>query len=294
MATQDYPIWLAPWYRLGPILLPAHRILSRVRNSRPTQGFRVLLFHDIPADRMGRFERLVRYLRDHHGLLTPDECRQWLSGDGKQPVAGREPCLLTFDDGFRGQARAAHEVLDSLGVRAVFFVCPGLMDTAANEQRTAIGEHVFEGSVSGAALPKDMALMSWDEARGLADAGHTVGSHTASHRRLTEIAGDDRVGEIVDSGNVIASRLGRPVEWFAYPFGNVGSIDAGALQVIGGRYGLCCSGVAGVNTRDTHPMVILRQNVDLDLSFSYQRFVIEGGMDFVYATAAHQYRAMIE
>ena len=293
MATQGYPTWLSPWYRLGPILLPAHRILSRLRSSRPSPGFRVLLFHDIPADRLTRFKRLVRYLQDNHGLLTPDECRQWLLGEGKKPDRGREPCLLTFDDGFGSQARAARKVLDPLGIRAVFFVCPGLMATAPDGQRAAIAEHVFAGAIPAAQLPADMALMSWDDVKGLAEAGHAVGSHTGSHGRLTALGETERKREIVDSGDLLASRLGMPVEWFAYPFGNIASIDAQALAIIRRRYDMCCSGVAGLNTAATGPLAVLRQKVDLDLSFAYQRFVIEGGMDFVYKGAARQYRSMV-
>ena len=56
---------------------------------------------------------------------------------------------------------------------------------------------------------------------------------------------------------------------------------------------MCCSGVAGLNTAATDPLAVLRQNVDLDLSFAYQRFVIEGGMDFVYKGAAREYRSMV-
>ena len=135
--------------------------------------------------------------------------------------------------------------------------------------------------------------MSWNSLNALAAEGHTIGSHTGSHRRLSALDDDARVEEIVESADDLESRIHRPIRWFAFPFGDVASIDASALEMIGRRYVYCCSGVAGSNDALTDPLSIFRANIDLDLAFSYQLFVLEGGMDLRYRQRAKQYRSMI-
>ena len=242
---------------------------------------------------MGRFARLIQYMADRHTLMKPEQAEAILGGQSVSFKEGRIPYLLTFDDGFESQARAAREVLDPLGVKAVFFVCPRLMDTSGDDQRQQISAQIFDGMIPPGEFPKDLSLMSWNSLNGLAAAGHTIGSHTGRHRRLPVLDEQGRVEEIVDSADVLESRVHRPIRWFAFPFGDVGSIDASALEIIGRRYVYCCSGVAGSNDASTDPLGIFRANIDLDLAFSYQLFVLEGGMDLRYRRRAMQYRSMI-
>ena len=293
MATVKYPIWLSLFYSMGPILLPTYRVWRRMAGSTTDQGFRVLLFHDIPEDRMEGFARLVQYLASHHALMTPKQAEDVLEGQSLLFKEGQTPYLLTFDDGFESQARAAREVLEPLDVKAVFFVCPRLMDASGQEQRHQIAKQMFDGLILPDDLPKELSLMSWDSLNRLVTAGHTIGSHTGSHRRLSALGTESRVQEIVDSADLLESRINQAVRWFAFPFGDVGSIDASALEIIGRRYAYCCSGVAGPNNALTDPLGISRANIDLDLAFSYQLFVLEGGMDFRYRRRAMQYRSML-
>jgi len=64
-------------------------------------------------------------------------------------------------------------------------------------------------------------MMSWDEARMMADSGLvTMGAHTMTHRNLKKLDLDDARREIVESKRRIEQELARPVDLFAYPFGN--------------------------------------------------------------------------
>jgi peptidoglycan/xylan/chitin deacetylase (PgdA/CDA1 family) len=65
--------------------------------------------------------------------------------------------------------------------------------------------------------PKNCPMMSWDQVRGLHEAGHIVGSHTVSHPNLAYV--DDEVGwsEISESKIQLENRLGVPVDYFSYP-----------------------------------------------------------------------------
>ena len=293
MATVKYPIWLSVCYSMGPVLLPVYRTWRWISGHKERQEFRVLLFHDIPENRMGRFARLVRYLKSRNALIDRQKVEDLLKGRAVLDADDRTQYLLTFDDGFESQAHATREVLDPLGIKALFFVCPQLMNVTRDRQRQKIAAQMFEGALRSERLPEDMSLMSWDDLNELVALGHTIGSHTGTHRRLSTLPSSAVEAEIVDSADLIEAHTDKSVRWFAYPFGDIDSIDVSSLGSISRRYAYCCTGVAGPNNAQTEPLGILRQNIDLDLTFAYQLFVLEGGMDFLYRSSADKYRSMI-
>ena len=278
---------------MGPVLLPVYRTWRRISGRKEDRQFRVLLFHDIPENRMGRFARLVRYLKSHNALIDPQKVEDVLEGRTVLNVDDRTQYLLTFDDGFESQANAAHEVLGPLGIKALFFVCPQLMDVPKDKQRQKISEHIFENSLSSGGLPEELSLMSWASLNKLVTSGHTIGSHTGTHRRLSTLPASFAAKEIMGSADLIEAHTDQPVRWFAYPFGDIDSIDVSSLASISQRYTYCCTGVAGPNYAQTKRLAILRENIDLDLPFTYQKLVLEGGMDFLYRRSADKYRSMI-
>ncbi len=72
-------------------------------------------------------------------------------------------------------------------------------------------------------------LMSFDQARELAQAGHEIGSHTLTHPILTTLARDDQSREITQSKLLLERELGRPVTGFCAPNG---SYDASTLDAV--------------------------------------------------------------
>jgi peptidoglycan/xylan/chitin deacetylase (PgdA/CDA1 family) len=65
------------------------------------------------------------------------------------------------------------------------------------------------------------AAMNWDELRAFsADPLVTIGAHTLNHYNLSKLPEADARREIIESGRRIAAELGKPVQHFAYPYGN--------------------------------------------------------------------------
>lgn len=62
-------------------------------------------------------------------------------------------------------------------------------------------------------------LMTWDQVRGLLDAGMAVGSHTCNHLVLETLTTPVLERELVQSRHELESRLGQPIESIAYPVG---------------------------------------------------------------------------
>lgn len=242
---------------------------------------------------MGAFGNLLRYVLAVHKVITPEEAEDFLVGQDLHAQDGRIPYLLTFDDGFKSQGEVAKGILNRYGVKAVFFVCPGLMDIPREWHREAIARHIFDGSVHSADLPDDMAFISWSGLKDLIASGHTIGSHTAHHRRLSRLNRSELQQEIFGSAELLRSRLGTLIRWFAHPFGDLGSISLVSYEMIGSCYQFCCSGIRGVNSGRTHPLALLREQLDLSSPFEYQKFVLEGGLDFYYGLRARRLQALI-
>ena len=85
------------------------------------------------------------------------------------------------------------------------------------------------------ALPsKDLQsaeLMSWEQIRGLRDAGHNVGSHSLSHRVLATLSPEQQAVEIGESRKQLAVHVGAEVRSFAYPVGGLEHINSNSVAL---------------------------------------------------------------
>ena len=280
-------------YRNPGLWLGMHRALRRLR---PASGFRIALLHDVAEHRMAALADFVRYVVSEHGALPPDDAAAWIYGHPFTPPPGRlgrPPVMFSFDDGFASNARVAREILEPAGVRAVFFVCPSLMDLGPAAQREAIAQRIFDGKVTADDLPPDLRLMTWEEVEALSAAGHVIGAHSLTHTRLTTIDGDALRSEILDSGAKLEARLDVPVGWFAYPFGDIDSINREAMAIIAERYPFCRSGLRGANRGGTLPLGLWADHIDLAAPLDYLSLVLEGGLDLRYMLARRRLNRMV-
>ena len=62
-------------------------------------------------------------------------------------------------------------------------------------------------------------LLNWDEVREISRQGHDIGSHTRSHRLLTQLDEDDARKEIFESRVDLSRKIGKEVVGFSYPRG---------------------------------------------------------------------------
>jgi peptidoglycan/xylan/chitin deacetylase (PgdA/CDA1 family) len=263
----------------------AHRTASLFRWGAAS-GFRILHFHDIPDEKTNAFSIFAEAVVQRHGTITPQDAEAWLVGMPPKWVAatrsGCLPCLFAFDDGFASNYRIAREVLEPLGIKALFFIAPGLIGLPEDEQRERIAWTIFDGALATDELPPDLRLMTWEEISSLKDMGNTIGAHGMLHRRLTRLAGDELEWEIIEARVQLALHLGAPPAWYAYAFGDIGSISRSAIELIGAHYRYCRSGVRGVNDRATAPLALRSEDIELSAPLAYQKLTTEGGLDGYY------------
>ncbi len=143
-------------------------------------------------------------------------------------LEGEQQVMVSFDDNYRSWHEAL-PLLDELGVRAVFYVTTGCFRDRANQAEI---EAFFDRvNHQGERVP-----LSTDELRTLHAAGHIVGAHTHTHRKLTMLPVEEAREEIRQSKMVLEDVLGEAVRHFSYPYGMRRYFDAG-LRAYSGELG---------------------------------------------------------
>jgi peptidoglycan/xylan/chitin deacetylase (PgdA/CDA1 family) len=136
---------------------------------------------------------------------------------------------VTFDDAFRSVRTLALPVLRRLGVPATVFV--------PTDRVGGQGPMVWPGLESWARGPdaRELEGLSWDEITALGDDGWEIGSHSRTHRRLTELGDDALADELQGSRAHCAAATGRSCEALAYPYGAVDARVVAAALAAGYR-----------------------------------------------------------
>ena len=238
---------------------------------------KVLIYHDIPDAKLERFRRHIKILSDNYSFITPGQFHSFIAEDIQ--LNGLN-LLLSFDDGFLSSRIAAEKVLGPLGIKALFFVTINFIGLSDEQLwKLFASNKIFDGKKQVQQLGPEYAPMSWQDLLWLQDNGHSIGSHSLDHSRLT---GKFSVSELVESASILREKLSTSIYDFAYPFGDIESICPKAITQIQKQYKYCFSGVRGLNSSLTHPMGILRDPVDLDDTADYLRFQVENGLSWLY------------
>jgi peptidoglycan/xylan/chitin deacetylase (PgdA/CDA1 family) len=269
------------------------RMLCLIRPTEPP-GLRILMFHHIPSNQIANFDRLLRYLKQNFTILSPGEAEDWLSNPASVQFAksNKSLFLITFDDGFVSNDVIAREVLADHDISAIFFICPGLIKIQGSAQAQAVSEQIFDRQIDADELDAHLKLMTWQNLDELVAAGHTIGAHGMMHNRLSEMSGADLNKEIVEAGDILEDKLGGKINWFAYAFGDIDSISSEALSIILGRFKFCRSGIRGATPKNSKWQ--FSDQLGLDQPFTYQKLILEGGLDFLYRSRQDRFRQLIK
>jgi peptidoglycan/xylan/chitin deacetylase (PgdA/CDA1 family) len=137
------------------------------------------------------FRAQMKILADsgYHSIL-PDQLYNYLAYGDPLP---EKPVMLTFDDADLDQYTIAYPEMKKYGFKGVFFI----MTVALGKPR----------------------YMSKDHLKELSDQGHILGSHTWDHKNVKKYEAADWPIQIDKPSKLLESISGKPVEYFAYPFG---------------------------------------------------------------------------
>lgn len=191
----------------------ARRALARPR-------VHVLCLHHLFEDEARGFERLLRRLMEQHEFVGFGEAVRAIV-DGTGASAAKPLMTVTFDDGF-ASCMVGARVMDALGVKACFYVCPSIVGERDEGKVRAF----CEGRLK--TLPQ--RFMGWDDLGALRGRGHEVGSHTMTHPEIATLGDAEIAEELGRSREVIADRLG-VCDHFAWPFGLFRHVTASTERI---------------------------------------------------------------
>lgn len=158
----------------------------------------ILMYHHIESPPSGakasvwqlyvspsEFDRQMEYLYlSEYSIVRLEEVIEALSGGKALP---EKSVVITFDDLYQSQIDNALPVLEKFGFKATFFL--------------SVVSHNVKG----------------DNVRAVLDHGHAIGSHAYHHENMRRIGNDALRVEVYDSKQVLESRYGFPIKFFAYP-----------------------------------------------------------------------------
>jgi peptidoglycan/xylan/chitin deacetylase (PgdA/CDA1 family) len=176
----------------------------------------VLCYHAVSDSWPADLSITPKALEEQLGLLVK---RGYRGATFEQAVSSPptgKTVVVTFDDGFRSVFEVAAPILERLEL-------PGNVYMVTDHPQAPERPMSWDGVEQWIGTEHEDGLrpMSWDQAGQLADAGWEVGSHTASHPHLTQVADDAELArQLEGSRTELEERLGRPCRTLAYPYGD--------------------------------------------------------------------------
>lgn len=122
--------------------------------------------------------------------ILPDQLYQYLAFGAALPA---KSIMISFDDGCDEQFDVTHEILDPLKFKASFFI----MTVSINRPN----------------------YMKAEQIKQLSDEGHDISLHTWDHHNVKLYQGTDWTTQIEKPKATLEKITGKPVVFFAYPFG---------------------------------------------------------------------------
>jgi len=198
---------LATLYRCSGV---AHAQEAIARVAAPPY-LTVLVYHrvtdDIPPDGLTvgtqRFREMCQLLKHSFNVVPLAEIFRLTRSGEPFP---RRTVAITFDDCYRDNLFAAR-VMAEYRLPGCFFIPTGPIGT----------DQVFPWDHDLKRMPN----LHWQDIHEMAGLGHEIGSHTITHPNMAAIPAEQARRELFDSKKTLEDNLGRPVRWFAYPFGGL-------------------------------------------------------------------------
>jgi len=260
---------------------------------RLSRGGLILCYHNVvppgvpapgdPAVHLSaeRFETQLRWLSEHYEVVPLGELQHLVTrGETRHRLAA-----ITFDDAYNGVFQYALPVLHALKLPATVFVvtdaadglpvfwwdhpsCAGALRnrdhfvvTLRGDQHAILPDDRFPALLMP---PRPYRPAAWNTVRAAAAAGFEIGSHSCTHRTLTQLNDVELREEVTRSREIITRQTGRPPEWFAYPYGIWDGRVRDAVAAAGYRGAVALK--TELNRPDTDRFALHRVNIPASIT----------------------------
>ena len=140
---------------------------------------------------VNNFHEQIKFLADNgYHTILPDQLYDYLQKGA--PLLSK-PVMISFDDTRAEQYTIANQDLNKYGFKGVYFI-----------MTVSLGRPGY---------------MTSEEVKRLAGGGNIIGSHTWDHNSVKKYSGNDWMIQIDKPSQQLEKITGRPIKYFAYPFG---------------------------------------------------------------------------
>ncbi|TGE37875.1 polysaccharide deacetylase family protein [Desulfosporosinus fructosivorans] len=169
-------------------------------NASENQAVPILYYHSVMQENGNElrmppkeFDNQMAYLKNKgFQSISLDQLYQATYNGGALPI---KPFVITFDDGYLDNYTTAFPILAKYEFTATVFMVTSYIN----------GE----------------GYMSWHQLKELVANGWEIEGHTTSHPYLTRINYSTLLSELNSSKELLEKELGRPANFFAYPYGDL-------------------------------------------------------------------------
>jgi len=232
-----------------------------IQNDLSKDRIQFLYIHHVFKDEEKKLDHLLKQLALNHSFISySDAVNKILNKAIDKPYI-----TVSSDDGFKNNLRAA-EILDENGVKACFFVSPGIINNSDYETiKTFCRMRIKFPPVE---------FLNWNDIERLQKMGHEIGSHTMDHINIAEAKIEKIIEDCNMSIEVLKSKCG-DVKHFAFPYGRFFHFsEIGRKAVFASGFVSCASAERGCHVNPdksilNEELCILRDHVILDWSIDH-------------------------
>ena len=131
----------------------------------------------------------MRWLKRSWQFISPANFASIISNN---EAVHRNYLLLSFDDGFSSNRKVVEDILNPMGIQALFFIVSKFASLSKKDDWRAFVAKNMYPHLDRKNVPDHWFNMNWNDINYLLETGHTIGAHTASHARLSELILDRR------------------------------------------------------------------------------------------------------
>ena len=224
------------------------------------------------------FSRHIRFLHENnYSVINLSEAadRLTINDTTTQPLnhstTQRRFVVLTFDDGFADFYTDAFPILQKYKFSATVFLPTGFMSSK-------------EGGFKG------KRCLDWQEVKSLAASGIEFGSHTVTHRKLSELAGIKSMWKSRIRGRFMEDKIGQRVSAFSYPYAfpeeNSNFRARLRISLTESGYSNGVTTMIGTVKRGDDQLFLRRIPVNSDDDLAFFQGKLEGGYDWMKVHSA--------
>ena len=234
--------------------------------------FRVVMYHDIKKNNLPLLYSQLLKLKKKWRFIDPKELTTLAK---KNYIIKENLLLLTVDDGFFSSKLIATKVLEKLNIKGIFFCVTNFLDIKNRDDALNFSVNRIK------LIPEDKNSkkinMDWNDAKFLLKKGHSIGAHTVTHQKLSELNDNKKIREeIIKPKNIMRNKLGVKIKHFAFTFGDITCFNPTSYLIAKKNYNYVFSAVRGNNYKKTNRYFYYRDELNPLYSANLVNFFLNG------------------